>query len=146
MSNIKCQITLSKRYDNFKLNCQMFHCNICVTNHYQNSPNFKTAILHLKRHKIEKIMYDISFIRHFVALYSSRHFSQARRALNPWLLQNASCETSIRIYRETLLTFRVLMFNRFNLKEMKYVLENNTILLTIMENVQSVFPRLEYNC
>jgi hypothetical protein len=35
------------------------------------------------------------------------------------------------------------MFNRFNLKE---TLENNTVLLTIIENVQSVLSRLGHDC
>jgi hypothetical protein len=54
--------------------------------------------------KIEKIVYDISFIRHFVELTLIWHFvaftpiwhsSQCRRALNPCLLQNASYKTRI---------------------------------------------------
>jgi hypothetical protein len=44
------------------------------------------------------MVYDISFIRHFVALTPSWHSSQARRALNPCVPQNASYETRIIIY------------------------------------------------
>jgi hypothetical protein len=47
------------------------------------------------RGKIEKIVYDISFIRYFVAPTPSWHSSQARRALNPCVLQNASYKTHI---------------------------------------------------
>jgi hypothetical protein len=43
-------------------------------------------------------MYDISFLRHFVALTPLWHSSQARRALNPCVLQNASYKTRIIIY------------------------------------------------
>jgi hypothetical protein len=40
-----------------------------------------------------------------------------------------------------ILTFMILMFNRFKRNE---PLENNTVLLTITENVQSVLHRLGY--
>jgi hypothetical protein len=55
----------------------------------------------MKSRKIEKIVYDISFMRHFVALVPSWHSSQARRALNPCVLQNAYYKTryhNIRIF------------------------------------------------
>jgi hypothetical protein len=63
----------------------MFH--ICVTNHHKIPQILKLRFFHLKRHKIETIVYDISLIRHFAALTLLWHSPQARRALNPWVLQ-----------------------------------------------------------
>jgi hypothetical protein len=45
--------------------------------------------------KRENFVYDISFISHFVAFTPSWHSTQARRALNPCVLQNASYKTRI---------------------------------------------------
>jgi hypothetical protein len=47
--------------------------------------------------KREKFVYDISFIRHFVAFTPSWQSTQARRALNPFY-KNASYKTRIIIY------------------------------------------------
>jgi hypothetical protein len=52
----------------------------------------------VKKSKIDKIVYHVSFIRHFVALTPSWHSSQARRALNPCVLQNTYYKTHIIIY------------------------------------------------
>jgi hypothetical protein len=46
-------------------------------------------------HAVEKIVYDISFIRHFVVRTPSWHSSQVSRALNQYVLQNDSHKTCI---------------------------------------------------
>jgi hypothetical protein len=58
----------------------------------------------VKKSKIDKIVCHVSFIRHFVALTPSWHSSQARRALNPCVLQNTSYKTHIIIYYFLLIT------------------------------------------